>query len=246
MKCNIVKDLLPLYCDKLTSQDSNEEIETHLSECAECKSVYDSMNQKEDDIKLSDKDVKPLKKVKKRNKLKVVGAVLGTAVVLFGVFMFVFWGVIPIKSDKLHYTVKAYELKSYCVKSEKVDENGQYFTEYRSEFNDNFYPIPEGVEVKTEKRIDIEYEGDCSCTNERIDATYEDYLMPDGKHHGLIIHDELWIYPVIRLPFDDRGKYPNQYSGGYIANEGNTLTIHCRDKDIELDLYQLWLDNIEK
>lgn len=246
MKCNIVKDLLPLYCDKLTSQDSNEEIEKHLSECADCKAVYESMNKKEDNINVPEKDVKPLKKIKKRTKLKVIAAVLGTVTVLFGVFMFVFWGVVPISSDKLHYTVTAREVKSYTVKSDELDENGEYIMEYRSEFSDNFYPIPEGVEVKTEKRINIEFEGDCSCTNERMDASYEDYLMPDGKHHGMIIHEKLTIYPVIKLPFDDRGEYPNQFSGGYIANKGNTLTIHCRDKDIELDLYQLWLDNIEK
>jgi hypothetical protein len=48
------------------------------------------------------------------------------------------------------------------------------------------------------------------------------------------------------MPFDDRGKHPNQFSGGYIANKGNTLTIHCRDKDIELDLYQLYQDTVEK
>jgi hypothetical protein len=246
MKCNIIIDLLPLYCDKLTSQDSNEEIEKHLHECKECNAIYESMNQKEDDIKVPDKDVKPLKKIKKRTKLKVIGAVFGTLAVLAAAFVFLFVGVIPIKSDKLHYTVTAIEVKSYTVKSDVPDEKGDYSTEYRTEFSDDFYPIPEGVEVKAEKRINIEYEGDCSCTNERIDATYEDYLMPDGKHHGLIIHSGITIYPVIRLPFDDRGEHPNQHSSGYIANEGNTLTIHCRDKDIKLDLYQLWLDNIEK
>ena len=32
MKCSIIRDLLPLYCDKLTSEDSNEQIEKHLRE----------------------------------------------------------------------------------------------------------------------------------------------------------------------------------------------------------------------
>ena len=93
MKCNIIRDLLPLYCDKLTSQDSNEEIEKHLHECGECNAVYESMNKKEDIIKAPDKDVKPLKKVKKRTKLKVIGAVFGTIAVLAAVFVFVFVGV---------------------------------------------------------------------------------------------------------------------------------------------------------
>jgi GTP-binding protein len=55
MKCNIIRDLLPLYCDKLTSQDSNEEIEKHLHECEECNAVYESMNKKVPTAQLNDK-----------------------------------------------------------------------------------------------------------------------------------------------------------------------------------------------
>ena len=238
MKCNIVKDLLPLYCDKLTSQDSNEEIEKHLHECGECNAVYESMKQKEDDIKVPDKDLKPLKKVKKRTKLKVIGAVFGTIAVLAAVFVFVFVGVIPISSDKLHYTVTAKEVKSYCVESEERDKDGSYIYEYRSEFGDDFYPIPDGVKVKTEHRINFEFEGACSCTNERTDYFVNDEGVND--YH-------IWIYPVIKLPFDDRGEYPNQYSWGTNdVKEGSTLTIHYRDKTETIDLWELYQENVEK
>ncbi|MBO4493300.1 MAG: zf-HC2 domain-containing protein, partial [Ruminococcus sp.] len=199
MKCNIVKDLLPLYCDKLTSEDSNEEIEKHLNECADCKAVYESINKKEDDIKLPDKDVNPLKKVKKRTKLKVIAAILGTAALLFGVFMFVFWGVIPISSDKLHYTVEAREVHSYTTKSDELDENGEFIMEQRTDLGDNFYPVPEGVKVKTEHYINFEFEGDCSCTNERSDEKY-DYFVNDDGVNDMILHEDLWIYPVVKLP----------------------------------------------
>ena len=33
MKCEVVRDLLPLYIDKLTSEESNKEIEKHLKNC---------------------------------------------------------------------------------------------------------------------------------------------------------------------------------------------------------------------
>ncbi len=245
MKCNIVKDLLPLYCDKLTSQDSNEEIEKHLSECADCKAVYESMNKKEEKIEVPEKDVKPLKKVKKRTKLKIIATVLGTAVVLFGVFMFVFWGVIPISSDNLHYTVTAKEVKSYCVESEEHDEDGSNIYEYRSEFGDDFYPIPDGVDVKTEKSINFEFAGDCSCTNKRSYSKY-DYFVNEEGVNDIIAHHHIWIYPVIKLPFDDRGEHPNQYSWGTNdVKEGTTLTIHYRDKTETIDLYQLYQDTVK-
>ena len=246
MKCNIVKDLLPLYCDKLTSQDSNEEIEKHLHECEECNAVYESMNNKEDNIKVPEKDVKPLKKVKKRTKLKVIGAVFGTIAVLAAVFVFVFWGVIPISSDKLHYTVEAKEFKSYIVKNDAPNEAGGYECEYRSEFNDNFYPIPDGVDVKTEKMINFEFYGDCSCINERGDSKYE-YIVTDEGINDIIGHYHIWIYPVMKLPFDERGKYPNQYSwGANDVKEGSTLTIHYRDKTETFDLWELYQENVEK
>ena len=246
MKCNIVRDLLPLYCDKLTSQDSNEEIEKHLHESEECSAVFESMKQKEDDINIPDKDVKPLKKAKKRFILRAFAIFFGTAAVLFGIFMFVFWGLIPISSDKLHYTVEAREVRSYTAKSDELDENGEYIMEHRTEFGDDFYPIPDGVKVKTEHWINFEFEGDCSCTNERDDIKYE-YFVNDEGVNDMILHEDLWIYPVVKLPFDDRGEYPNQYSWGTNnVKEGATLTIHYRDKTETIDLYQLWLDNVDK
>lgn len=246
MKCNIVKDLLPLYCDKLTSQDSNEEIEKHLHECEECNAVYESMKQKEDDINIPDKDVKPLKKAKKRITLRAFALFFGTLAVLAAAFVFLFVGVIPISSDKLHYTVTAKEVKSYCVKSEERDKDGSYIYEYRSEFGDDFYPIPDDVKVKTEHWINFEFEGACSCTNERTDTKY-DYFINDEGVNDMIMHEHLWIYPVVKLPFDDRGEYPNQYSWGTNdVKEGSTLTIHYRDKTETIDLWELYQKTVEK
>ncbi|MGN0677364.1 MAG: zf-HC2 domain-containing protein, partial [Ruminococcus sp.] len=59
MKCKIIQDLLPLYCDKLTSQESNEEIEKHLRDCEECTHIYENMCQKEESIIDSEKDIQP-------------------------------------------------------------------------------------------------------------------------------------------------------------------------------------------
>ena len=39
MKCAIIKDLLPVYCDGLASDETKEEVEKHLAECDECRNI---------------------------------------------------------------------------------------------------------------------------------------------------------------------------------------------------------------
>lgn len=39
MKCNIVKDLMPLYAEGLCSEETAEEIREHLEACPECKKL---------------------------------------------------------------------------------------------------------------------------------------------------------------------------------------------------------------
>jgi len=43
MKCNVVKDLLPLYIDGMTSKESAAEVEKHLKTCSSCKKYYREM-----------------------------------------------------------------------------------------------------------------------------------------------------------------------------------------------------------
>lgn len=43
MECQIIRDLMPLYADGLTSEASNRLIEAHTAECAECQQLLDEM-----------------------------------------------------------------------------------------------------------------------------------------------------------------------------------------------------------
>ena len=43
VKCTIIQDLLPLYVDKVCSDDSGELVKNHLRSCPECKRLYDEM-----------------------------------------------------------------------------------------------------------------------------------------------------------------------------------------------------------
>lgn len=44
LSCNIVRDLLPLYCDKVLEEESLVELEKHLKECRTCQEIYEKMN----------------------------------------------------------------------------------------------------------------------------------------------------------------------------------------------------------
>lgn len=74
--CKIVQDLLPNYIEKLTNSETNEFIESHLNECAECKNMLDNMK-KELDLSTTKRDKREVKYIKKfSNKLKILKLVL--------------------------------------------------------------------------------------------------------------------------------------------------------------------------
>lgn len=70
-ECEIVRDLLPSYLEKLTNEKTNEFIEKHIAECEECKKVLEKMNEKVAlDIVQNKKEADYLKKAKRRQMLK--------------------------------------------------------------------------------------------------------------------------------------------------------------------------------
>ncbi|MBO5572307.1 MAG: zf-HC2 domain-containing protein [Ruminococcus sp.] len=227
MKCTIIQDLLPLYCDGLTSPDSNEEIEKHLTECEKCREVYDNMKAKEMNISIPERDVKPLKAVKKRNIAKIAAAVLGTAAVLFGLFMFVFWGVVPISSDRVHYTVEAHESQREYQYSEDAespeDENAEWETK-----------------TETVQSLWLKFDTDANCCRF---STKPEYIYNDDG--SITVHDHLYIYPQVKMPFDNRGDNPEQFGLGLDAHKGDTLTIHYLDKEEVIDVYKLYEENVK-
>lgn len=211
LNCKIIQDLLPLYCDKLTSNESNEAIEEHLHNCESCTAVYESMcEQEKDDIKSTDKDIKPLKKIRRSLIFRIIAGTIICGGLLFGAFMFIFWGLIPIKSDKLKIDISYHKSPhTYTQHINGVDKE-----------------ITETVEY-----LSFILEGDCSIIRVDNDAFY------DYQDNGdIVVHDDITVYPALRLPFDNTD---NSYHFTVPVKEGATLTIHCRDKELHWDLAEL-------
>ena len=70
--CEMIKDVLPSYVDKLTSDVTNNLVEEHINECKDCKNILEAMqdssigNIGEDDKK----EIDFLKKNRKKNRKK--------------------------------------------------------------------------------------------------------------------------------------------------------------------------------
>lgn len=64
--CSIVRDLLPNYMEKLTSDETNASINEHLLQCPECQAVLASMSQKLDIDRVP--EIRDLKRYLKKTK----------------------------------------------------------------------------------------------------------------------------------------------------------------------------------
>lgn len=94
--CEVIEDLLPLYADELTQEKTNEVMKEHLKGCESCRIKYENMTGQmgTKDIKeeASRKEIDYLKKIRQKNRNKIVLAAvltmfLGVSVVLFKFFI---------------------------------------------------------------------------------------------------------------------------------------------------------------
>lgn len=74
LSCAVVRDILPLYIEELTSEETNIEVSQHLEECSECKKLELSMKSemKDEVIEGIEDEIDGFKIIKRRNKKKVL------------------------------------------------------------------------------------------------------------------------------------------------------------------------------
>lgn len=87
LTCAIVRDLLPSYVDGLTSQETNEAIEAHLSVCPDCAAQLAAMKAPEvppsdEEAAAAAREVDYLKKVRRLSRQRMVLAIVCTALIL--------------------------------------------------------------------------------------------------------------------------------------------------------------------
>lgn len=105
-KCNIIKDILPLYVENLVSDDTRQFVDEHLNQCDDCKKhleLFKTDVYVEKPPQEIEGGIKAMKLVKKKitRKNLIIGIVTAISVLLLtliGVFIMFFYG-IPASSD---------------------------------------------------------------------------------------------------------------------------------------------------
>nr|WP_300003907.1 zf-HC2 domain-containing protein [Tissierella sp.] len=82
VRCDIVKDLLPLYIDDILSESSKDLVEEHIKICSDCQKDLESYNKKI--VLPMDTDIEPLKKISYKFKIQKLSiALLISIIILF-------------------------------------------------------------------------------------------------------------------------------------------------------------------
>lgn len=83
-ECDIVKDLLPLYVEKIASEASNRAVEEHLQECEQCSKIYQEMKTSDLNVQYDRKPAESFQKYvkKEKRKFEIKAAVITAAVIL--------------------------------------------------------------------------------------------------------------------------------------------------------------------
>lgn len=87
-KCNIIRDILPLYVENIVSDDTKAFVDAHLEECAECKKVMENMRTPSE--LPSDVDAVPLRKIRRKLLVKKVTTILITVALVLALLITAF------------------------------------------------------------------------------------------------------------------------------------------------------------
>jgi hypothetical protein len=87
-KCNLIKDILPLYVEDMVSTDTREFVSEHLEHCAECHAEFEHIRKPAKFI--PDTGIAPLKRIKKDLFIKRLQTIFFTAMLACAIVVAVF------------------------------------------------------------------------------------------------------------------------------------------------------------
>jgi len=101
LKCEIIRDLLPSYIDGLTSDVTNEAIESHVGICSDCADTLKRMREPERREQPAAKEIDYLKKVRRRSRRMLTLGILAAILLVTALFFVRFYVVGNVASTNL-------------------------------------------------------------------------------------------------------------------------------------------------
>ena len=81
MNCDIIRDLLPLYAEHITSEATNALVEEHLAECEACRAELEQMEQPD----------APLRRIRAALQRRSIRAAIGSVLAALCALAMIFW-----------------------------------------------------------------------------------------------------------------------------------------------------------
>ncbi len=121
LPCELIQDLFPSYIDGLTSEVTNELLEEHIKECADCSEILEQMQETTaESVKFEEKkEIDFLKKTKKSNQKKIWGGIIGTVIAIVTIYFLATYVIgYPTAHDNIKCEVVSVEGKKVVVSAE--------------------------------------------------------------------------------------------------------------------------------
>lgn len=95
-ECDIIKDILPSYCDKITSSTTNKLVEKHIQTCEECSNELQNMKKEIESPIIEEEEIDYLKGYRK-SKMKAVLVAIVIMILVFEIIILIGTIIVNIK-----------------------------------------------------------------------------------------------------------------------------------------------------
>ena len=130
LSCKVIEDMLPMYFDKVCSEESSLLIEEHLKDCPYCSHILSELRSDIDMHQKNVDDIKPLKKIQKSYKKMKTHWLIAIVVILLLIPMAFFVGAERGEQSELSVEFSKEEAIAYANEFMAYLVNGDYGKAY--------------------------------------------------------------------------------------------------------------------
>lgn len=161
--CNIIRDLLPLYHDKVCSKESCILVEEHIEQCEDCKKLLKNIAEDVSHPTVTEDEAKPIKAIasiwqRERMKWFLKGTLI--AALICGALIAAFcgmtqWKCIPVSTDLLEVSEVSQLADGRIIYHLSVKDNKElHFIKFTTNEDGSYYMTPMRSFIESERTMD--------------------------------------------------------------------------------------------